>query len=113
MHQWIWQDDDWPNFYWDEKLISRHLASARLAQGKLLGIIQTINHKKIEQMDAIVLTEQAIDTSAIEGEILNRDSVRSSIANRLGAKQAGISGPPDRYIEGLLDMLQDAIENYK
>jgi len=60
----------------------------------------------------ITLTEQALDTSAIEGEHLNRDSVRSSIANRLGLKQAGISKPPDRYIEGLLDMLLDATENY-
>ncbi len=113
MHQWIWQHKDWPNFYWDEKEISSYLASARLTQGKLLGIIQTIHQKTVEQMDAIVLTEQAIGTSAIEGEILNRDSVRSSIANRLGLKQAGISGAPDRYVEGLLDMLLDATENYQ
>jgi len=110
---WIWQHKDWPNFYWDEKAVSTQLASARLTQGKLLGIIQTINQQTVGQMDAIILTEQAIDTSAIEGEILDRDSVRSSIANRLGVKQAGVSSAPDRYVEGLLDMLLDATENYQ
>ncbi len=112
MTHWIWQYKDWPNFYWDEKLLSSELARARLAQGKLLGIAQTINKRAAEQMNATLLAEQALDTSAIEGEYLNRDSVRSSIANRLGLKQAGIDKPRDRYVEGLLDMLLDATENY-
>ncbi len=112
MDHWIWQHKDWPHFYWDDKRLSPHLASAQLAQGKLLGITQVINKQATEQLDATILGEQALDTSAIEGERLNRDSVRSSIENRLGQKQAGISKPPDRYIEGLLDMLLDATQNY-
>jgi Fic family protein len=112
MPHWVWQHPNWPHFEWDESVISPHLASAKLAQGKLIGIIQIINQDTVAQLDALVLTDQAIDTSAIEGEHLNRDSVRSSIINRLGLKQAGINKPKDRYIEGLLDMLLDAINNY-
>lgn len=113
MSHWIWQHKDWPHFFWDEKLLSSHLSSARLVQGKLLGIIHTINQQTARQMNAFVLADQSVDTSAIEGEHLNRDSVRSSIANRLGLKQVGINKPVDRYIEGLLDMLLDATENYE
>src|SRR3990167_10782992 len=112
MTHWIWSNKDWPNFSWDAEKLSLHLSSARLAQGKLLGIIQTINDEVSDEMDAIILAAQAIDTSAIEGERLTRDSVRSSIANRLGLDIAGISTQPDRYIEGLLDMLLDATQNY-
>lgn len=113
MNHWIWQSKDWPNFYWDECQLASRIANVRLTQGKLLGITQTIQHETAKEMDAIMLAEQALETSAIEGEYLNRDSVRSSIANRLGLKNAGIQTPPDRYIEGLLDMLLDATECYK
>lgn len=112
MPHWIWQHSDWPDFVWDKSALSTYLTSARHQQGKLLGIIRVINEDTSTQLDVKTLTEQAIDTSAIEGEHLNRDSVRSSIANRLGLEQAGISTQPDRYIEGLLDMLLDATANY-
>lgn len=112
MTHWIWSNKDWPKFTWDAKELSPHLSSARLAQGRLLGIIQAINDEVSDEMDVIILAEQAIDTSAIEGEHLNRDSVRSSIAKRLGLKKAGLNTQPDRYIEGLLEMLLDATQNY-
>jgi Fic family protein len=113
MTQWIWQQADWPQFIWDAAVISPHLAAARSAQGRLLGVVQTINPDLAEEIDIQVLEDQATDTSAIEGEVLNRDSVRSSIANRLGVEQAGLVGKPDRYLEGLLDMLLDATQHYK
>lgn len=112
MIHWIWQQPDWPHFHWDEAKITPHLASARLIQGRLLGMIETIQDHTRQTLDEIILAEQAIDTSAIEGERLNRESVRSSIENRLGLKQAGISKAPDRYVEGLLDMLLDATQHY-
>ncbi len=113
MSHWIWSNTDWPHFTWDIQQLTPHLASARLVQGKLLGVIETIGIELSEQADALVLAEQAIDTSAIEGEHLNRDSVRSSIANRLGLEKAGMSGQPDRHVEGLLDMLLDATQSYE
>jgi Fic family protein len=113
MTHWIWSHKNWPQFTWNAQELSLHLSRARLAQGRLLGIIQTIHTEVSEQVDAIVLGEQAMDTSAIEGERLNRDSVRSSITNRLGLEKAGISASSDRYIEGLLDMLLDVTQNHQ
>ncbi len=112
MTHWVWADQNWPDFDWDVEVLSPYLSSARLAQGRLLGIIQTINSELSEKVDALIMVEQAVDTSAIEGERLSRDSVRSSLAIRLGLDHAGINKQPDRYIEGLLDMLMDATQNY-
>ncbi|GJM07419.1 MAG: cell division protein Fic [marine bacterium B5-7] len=113
MTNWIWKNKDWPNFYWDERSLAPLVAKVRLSQGKLLGITQAIYHEAAKEMDALILAEQAVETSAIEGEHLNRDSVRSSIANRLGLRNVGIETAPDRYVEGLLDMLLDATEHYE
>lgn len=112
MTQWIWQQADWPRFFWEERLILTELSRARLVQGKLLGRMQSLNADASQKLVSSVLTEQAIDTSAIEGEHLNRDSVRSSIADRLGFERAGVQQSPDRYVDGLVDMLLDASKNY-
>jgi len=112
MTSWIWSHPDWPHFTWNQEALSPHLTKARLAQGKLLGITQSMRKDVADVMDALILADQAIDTSAIEGEHLNRDSVRSSIANRLGLDNAGMNGPPDRYVEGLLDMLLNATQQH-
>jgi Fic family protein len=113
MSNWIWKHVNWPDFHWDDQMISPHLAQARLAQGKLLGTIHLLDQETLEQIDFATLTSQAINTAAIEGEHLNRDSVRSSIARRLGIEHAGLDKPADRKIEGLLDMLLDATGNYQ
>ena len=113
MVQWIWMHAQWPNFIWQAEQLLPHLSAARLAQGKLLAIVHKISQDDFNELGAYILGEQAIDTSAIEGEYLNRDSVRSSIANRLGLEQAGIAGKPDRYVDGLLDMLLDATKNHQ
>lgn len=113
MTHWIWQCENWPKFTYRADALATALASARLSQGKLLGIIQTMQNDTTTLLDAEILAEQAIDTSAIEGERLNRDSVRSSIADRLGLHRAGIHAAPNRYIDGLLDMLMDATGNHE
>ncbi len=113
MTQWAWQHQNWPDFYWNEQQVSPHLASARLIQGKLLGIVQGINQQAEQTIQSLLLTEEALETSAIEGQILSRDSVYSSISNRLGLERAGMNKPPDRYIEGLLDLLLDATQHHQ
>ena len=113
MHHWVWGKREWPNFTWNQAEIASYVAQARLTQGKLLGMVKAVDRSTTSELNSLTLAEQAINTSAIEGESLNRDSVRSSIAHRLGLDSAGINPPMDRYIEGLLDMLTDATTNYK
>lgn len=113
MIHWIWQQPDWPNFNWDESIISPLLAKARLTQGKLLGLAQAFSNEAQMQINIQMLAEEMITSSAIEGEILNRASVRSSIAHRLGLSRVALNMPPDRYIEGVLDMMLDATENFE
>lgn len=112
MTQWIWQTPTWPKMTWDDKKLSSLLGQARFIQGKLLGLVQTLNLDTKEQISSHILVDEMMTTSAIEGAILDRDSVRSSIANRLGLTNAGISKAPDRYVEGLLDMMLDATNHY-
>ncbi|MDF1759869.1 MAG: Fic family protein [Coxiellaceae bacterium] len=112
MQSWVWQDTNWPQFTWDEGTLSQQLLLSRGLQGKLLGMVHVITDDSVFELNLSALTSEAVDTSAIEGELLNRNSVRSSIANRLGLNQAGIQVSSDRYIEGLLDMLFDATNNY-
>ncbi len=111
MIQWIWENQDWPQFTWRSDEILALLSEARLIQGKMLGIMQSFNEKSRERQNLQALMDEMITTSAIEGSIIDRDSVRSSIYHRLGIENAGLNGKPDRYVEGLLDILLDATEN--
>lgn len=112
MSHWIWKDKNWPKFEWNAEVILPLLSSARKAQGRLLGVLRIFNEEDREQLSAEALTDEMITTSAIEGEIIDRDSVRSSIFHRLGIGNSGVSGKADRYVEGLLDILLDATDNY-
>lgn len=112
MSQWIWKSANWPNFTWDSAQVQPLLSEARFLQGKLLGILQSFSEDTREQLNLQAMTEEMITTSAIEGSIIDRDSVRSSIYHRLGIGTAGLSGKPDRYVEGLLDIMLDATDNF-
>ena len=86
------------------------LSEARLLQGTLLGIARTMELRVQQRLTEHALTEELLTTSAIEGEILDRDSVRSSLANRLHLAHAGVTTSKDRYVEGLVDVIVDAIQ---
>jgi Fic family protein len=107
----IWQRPNWPNFRWEAARLLQPLAAARLKQGRLLGSMARLGFdlKLDAQLDA--LTEEIIKSSEIEGEALDRDSVRSSIARRLGLPQAGLTAP-DRRIDGVVEMMLDATQNH-
>ncbi len=109
---WVWQHKKWPEFTWDEGALSELLLAARGLQGQMIGVVHVINTEAMDELSLSVLTDEAVDTSAIEGEILNRDSVRSSLASRLGLNNSGLQVPSNRYVEGVLDMLLDATRNY-
>jgi Fic family protein len=105
--QWIWQQPDWPEVSWRDAELAPLLREINQLQGKLLGSAGTIARSESHQSEMDALLQNAINTSAIEGEQLNVDSVRSSLARRLGMDQAGLP-PGTPQTEGLADVLLDA-----
>src|SRR3990170_6081605 len=108
---WIWAHPDWPGFRWDQGRLARALASARLAQGKVLGAIRLFDPKLTLEAVAAVLVEDGVTTSAIEGERLDPAAVRSSVARRLGLPTAGLPAAP-RAVQGLVEVLLDATQHH-
>ena len=108
----IWEQSSWPNLTWDNSRLIEPLGTARLKQGHLLGEMAALGFDLKLEAQLEALTEEVVKTSEIEGERLDRDSVRSSIARRLGLAQAGLA-PPDRRAEGVVEMMLDATANHK
>jgi Fic family protein len=106
MVNYIWELPSWPKFRWDNAALLRPLGVARQIQGKLLAKSEYFGLG----IRAEVLTQEAFTTAAIEGEMLDRDSVRSSVARRLGLPTAGLP-PAERHIDGLVEMLINATRN--
>lgn len=102
--------DDWPVFRWNEALLATPLAAVRHRQGRLLGQMQAHGFAFQEEAVLATLTEEVLKSSEIEGEILDRDQVRSSIARRLGM-DIGALVPSDRNVEGVVEMMLDATQN--
>ena len=112
-HQrWIWQLPEWPALTFDAQRIQAPLVAARTSQGILLGKAETIGLEGLQPHMRDSLTQEALTTSAIEGEKLDPVSVRSSVASRLGLDTSGAPiREGRRNIEGLIDVLQDATLN--
>lgn len=110
-HTWIWQQPDWPQFWWDDSRLAPFLANARLAQGKVIGAARMLDGNLSLEAAAAILAEDGLTTSAIEGEQLDLASVRSSVARRLGLPTAGLPSPR-RAVDGLIDVLLDATRGY-
>jgi Fic family protein len=108
---WIWQQPDWPHFCWRDGELSAALATARLAQGKVLGAIDMLSAGLSEEALAAILIEDGVTTSAIEGESLDVEAVRSSVARHLGLPFAGFS-KSTRSVDGLIEVLLDATVGY-
>lgn len=108
---WIWRQPDWPGFRWDIAALAPLLAKARLAQGKLLGAARLLDVDLNLEAVAAILVEDGLTTSAIEGERLAVDAVRSSVAHRLGLSTAGLPTPP-RPVDGLIEVLLDATRQF-
>jgi len=107
----IHERPDWPHFTWDqEKMVSR-LAAVRHRQGRLLGHMEAIGFPLRKEAMLQTLTLDVIKSSEIEGAILNPEQVRSSIARRLGMDIAGAI-PADRHVEGVVEMMLDATQNF-
>lgn len=106
----IWQHSEWPSFRWSYEAISSALAAVQRRQGRLLGQIEALGFKAQEQAHVESLTQDVLKTSEIEGEKLNEELVRSSIARKLNLPGAGTT-KADRAIDGIVDITIDATRN--
>ncbi len=103
----IWQADAWPYWRYDLAALAVPLANVSRAQGLLLGRLADVGMALRDQASLAALTEDVVRTSEIEGAVLNVESVRSSIARRLGV-DIGALAPVDRHVEGVVEMVLDA-----
>lgn len=108
--EYIWQSPHWPAWQYDLAALAEPLAAVSRTQGLLLGRLTDVGIGLREEASLAALTEDVIQTSAIEGETLNIASVRSSVARRLGV-DIGALAPVDRHVEGVVDMIMDATRN--
>ncbi len=108
---WIHEHQDWPNFTWDSERLAFKLAETRYRQGRLLGQMEELGFGFKQEANLKTLTIDVVKSSAIEGEILKPEEVRSSIARRLGMDAAGLI-PASRDVEGVVEMMLDATQKF-
>ncbi|MGF1613186.1 MAG: Fic family protein [Gammaproteobacteria bacterium] len=109
-YKYIWQSNDWPNWHFDLAALAGPMAEVSRAQGLLMGRLADVGMGLRDQASLAALTEDVVKTSEIEGEQLNVESVRASIARRLGV-DIGALAPVDRHVEGVVEMVLDATAN--
>jgi len=109
--EYIHQRESWPKFEWDRKRLAEPLAAVRLEQGRLLGRMEHLGFPLQQEALLLTLTEDVLKSSEIEGEKLNEEMVRSSIARRLGMDVGGLE-TIDRNVEGVVEMMLDATRHY-
>ena len=109
--RYIWQTDDWPAWRFDIAALAVPMVEVSRSQGLLMGRLADVGMALRDQASLAALTDDVVKTSAIEGETLDVDSVRSSIARRLGVA-IGALAPADRHVEGLVDMVLDATSRF-
>ncbi len=111
MAKYIYEHTNWTNFSWDEKAINAVFGEAKLMQGKIIGQMNTLGFSAKKEATLTALTLDVVKSSEIEGELLNYQQVRSSIARRLGINTSGLV-PSSRNIEGVVEMMLDATQRY-
>src|SRR5215467_4991398 len=102
----------WPHLHWDRERLAEPLASVRHRQGRLIGRMEALGFHLQQEAVLQTLTTDVLKSSEIEGEKLDAEQVRSSIARRLGM-DIGALKPVDRNVEGVVEMMLDATRNYR
>ena len=111
MSRYIHEQENWPRLRWDHEKLADQLAAVRHRQGRLLGRMEGLGFALREQAVLQTLVQDVVETSQIEGETLDREQVRSSLARRLGL-DIGALTPADRHVEGMVEMLLGATQGY-
>ena len=107
----IHERKDWPDFHWNIEKLAEPLASVRYRQGGLIGQMKGLGFRLQQEAVLETLTKDVLKTSEIEGEKLDAEQVRSSVARRLGLDIGGLK-PADRNVEGVVEMMLDATGHY-
>ena len=103
--------ENWWKFTYDSHKVMTELGKVRAKQGLMLGRMSSLGFDFQEDALLTTLSQELVSSSEIEGELLDRQQVRSSIARRLGIETAGMVGA-SRYVEGVVEMLLDATQRY-
>ena len=111
MPRYFWEDKNWPKYRWNSEALLQPLADVRRRQGRFLRAMEDLGFEDSLRAYAVATEEDVVQSSAIEGENLDREKVRSSIASHLGLPTAGLR-PADRAVDGLVKILLDAIHNH-
>jgi Fic family protein len=111
--KYLWQNKNWQDFnsHFDKRALADLLPRARFLQGELLGKIGSLDLQLRTEAQSEILIAEVLETSKIEGVELNIESVRSSVAQRLGFPE-GVGIKKDRHTEGVVDILVDAVRNH-
>ena len=108
----IWQEKEWPQFTWNNEQIARLLGEVHQELGRLKGIVSMFGLEQKTNTYLENMTQEIVNSAEIEGEVLNRDSVRSSVARQLGLPYAGLPRI-DHYVEGVVQIMVDATQHAK
>ncbi|MHB8057386.1 MAG: Fic family protein [Desulfuromonadaceae bacterium] len=111
MTNYIHELPEWPSFRWNQDALLQRLVAVRHQQGRLIGRMESIGFSSRAEAVLNTLTQDVLKSSEIEGEILDKDQVRSSIARHLGI-EIGALAPTDRHIDGVVEMILDATQNH-
>lgn len=111
MKRWIWEQNDYPNFTYDLKKLETIIQKISIEQGYLIAMSQTMSNENMIQRQVDALFNETMSTAAIEGEILNRDSVKASIAKKFGLEDIDYK-KVDEKTDNLVAILIDANTNY-
>lgn len=107
----IYEHENWPHFLWNQHSLANALIQLRHQQGRLIGGMESIGFQLREEAVLQTLTQDVVKSSEIEGEVLDQSLVRSSVARHLGMDIAGLD-TVDRNIEGVVEMMLDATQNF-
>jgi len=111
MTTYIYDLPEWPQFRWNQEALVQRLAAVRRKQDRLIGKMQALGFSLQKEAELRTLTLEVLKSNEIEGEILDKEQVRSSVARRLGV-DVGALTPKDRKVEGVVEMVLDATRNY-
>ncbi len=112
MKNYIYQQNDWPNFVWNDEYLLNLIGRVRNLQGKLVGKMESLGFDLRNEAVLETLTLDVLKSTEIEGEILNPEQVRSSVARRLGMDISGLVSS-DLKVDGVVDMMFDATQKFK
>jgi Fic family protein len=111
--KYIWQDPAWPDLKWEIAALVKYLGDCRFQQGSLLTQMRELGFEIQQQARAEILIAEALKTSEIEGERLDPNAVRSSVARRLGLPMAGLPAISNQQADGLVEILMDATMSHE